>query len=378
MNNVFRKVAVAAAAMGTVGVLAFGGQAAVADPLPFPTYVGVGSDTTQDVMNGISDVLAPLVGSYNATGTPYIQTRSGGPEFTRPNGSGNGVKALAASIVGGNSYNSVLVGGVPTTGNIAGQVDFARSSSGPANNGAALTYLPFAKDAVTYATRTLSTIPDNIPLRNSSPSDTSSLTLENIYSCRTPLLDAATSISYSVGSDSVNTAAIQPLIPQSGSGTRSYFIGQIGLTEATLGACVSSRSNGVQEHDGTALTKNANIVPFSIAQYVAQSNGVVASRLGAAVVKEIDGVEPTEGVVPDLTTNADFPVTRDVYNVVESARITPGNVKYDATLTSIFVRTSTTPPSVCQQTPTIVQYGFIPIGVNCGVIAGTAALPTLP
>src|SRR5215475_11509682 len=89
----------------TVGVAAAAAvvfaSPAFADPVR--PYAAVGSDTIQDVWNGLtndSTAVAPSIASYNATsnGVAYqtIQTKTGGDWFARPNGSGDGAKALSA------------------------------------------------------------------------------------------------------------------------------------------------------------------------------------------------------------------------------------------------------------------------------------------
>jgi hypothetical protein len=88
-----------------------------------------------------------------------ITPKINGATFTRPNGSGGGIKALsdAFNSVGwtGSTYtDSAGVAHTCSAANISlsGLVDFARSSSGPAgssNNG--LTWVPFARDAVSFA-----------------------------------------------------------------------------------------------------------------------------------------------------------------------------------------------------------------------------------
>ena len=98
---------------------------AYADPPSFTTLVGVGSDTTENVVNGLGTVISSI-GSYDATGSATIQTRTGGPFFNRPNGSGNGQKALTASI----NPNGTDKWPAGTGVSITGQIDFARSSSG--------------------------------------------------------------------------------------------------------------------------------------------------------------------------------------------------------------------------------------------------------
>ncbi len=104
------------------------GGAAQADPAGAPTYrdlAGVGSDTTQGVVNGLADAITvggvKVLGSYDATGSANITTKDPAtkPNCTipRPAGSGNGVNALVASLDGN-----------------TGCVQFARSSSNNSAN----------------------------------------------------------------------------------------------------------------------------------------------------------------------------------------------------------------------------------------------------
>lgn len=292
-----------------------------AEPNGAPTYralSGVGSDTTQDVVNGLSDAVVgsdgtKLIGSYNATGGGNIQTKADAKcGFARPNGSGAGRTALLNSLAPGSAT--------------AGCIDFARSSSlnlaaTPAGQG--LTYIPFAVDAVTYATAAGSTIPRNL----------SKAQLTAIYQC------------------DPSTASIKPLLPQAGSGTRAFWLAQLGLTETTKGACVADTVNGVsvQEHDGRVLIAPDQIVPFSVAQYIAQSFGAITDLRGTAQLGQVDGVSP-------LALNTGFGIKRDVYNVVPTASL-------GASPTSdVFVGPSS---KVCAAPTVIQQYGF-GLNSNCG------------
>ncbi|MFD1273887.1 hypothetical protein ACFQ51_25905 [Streptomyces kaempferi] len=161
-----RLTAAMVAAAVVSGTLALASPAS-ADPTPAGTFrqlVGVGSDTTQDVLNALAGdtvngksyagtaVKAGDAGlaSYDAfvpdAATSTIQTRPGGPAFLRPNGSGPGRAALSMSLTGDKFPSSTGVA-------IKGQVDFARSSGGPSTSGTTLTYIPFARDAVGVAVR---------------------------------------------------------------------------------------------------------------------------------------------------------------------------------------------------------------------------------
>lgn len=309
------------------------------DPAPISGFVAVGSDTLQDVVGALSDgtsvtgsrvrstASGEYFASYNATGTPGIQAKIDGPTFGRPNGSGDGVKALSRSIDGA-PYTSGTAG-APAAVSISGQVDIARSSSGPGSNTDAngpLVYLPFGRDALSYAYSG-----DQANLGN-----LNAATLKGIFDCTTT---------------SVNGTTVTPVIPQAGSGTRKDFIGKIGLTENDIktvaaGGCVQVG----QEHDtqfladgSTPFPQNA-VTPISVAQWVAQNTGAANSRIGEGVkIGSPIAAAPTTGSGATVAPNKEFYDNatwgRDTYLVVEYARIDPSNAKFDAKLDNLLGET---------------------------------------
>ncbi|MEU6342093.1 hypothetical protein ABZ883_14260 [Streptomyces sp. NPDC046977] len=322
-----RKLVVAA--IGAAGLLTgtVCGSVAVADPSGSPTYrqlSGVGSDTTQDVMNGIANAVTingvKVIGSYNATGTANVTTKdpatTPGCNIPRPNGSGAGRTALLNSLQAGN-----------------GCLDFARSSSltlTAATPG--LTYVPFAVDGVSYAITPSSTVPRKLGLAD----------LKAIYHCDPAYVGTAPNFK------------LTALLPQAGSGTRSFWESTVGITEADVVAnvypCIKDTKNGsaVQEHDGRVLD-DKSIVPFSIAQYNSQSSQTVADLRGRAILGTIDGLAPN-------VLNTNFGVKRDVYNVIPTSKI--GTAPWS----TVFVGSNAL---VCQQTGVINTYGFA-ANPNCG------------
>src|ERR1700712_2377113 len=104
----------AVALTATTGLIATSINTASADPTR--PYAATGSDTIQDVWNGLTNdfgAVAPSIASYNAFVVPpasvvnatpalgvgyssYIQTKTGGSFFLRPSGSGAGVQSLSA------------------------------------------------------------------------------------------------------------------------------------------------------------------------------------------------------------------------------------------------------------------------------------------
>lgn len=303
--------------VGLVGALTFTASPAMADPAGSPTYrtlAGVGSDTTEGVMNGLSEVVLDSAGvkqiaSYDAFGSAQIQTKATGCVINRPAGSGAGVTALVASLDAGN-----------------GCLDFARSSS---NNSASyagknLTYVPFAVDAVTYGVRSDSTISRRLTKAQ----------LTTVYNC-------GAGVNY------------KPMLPQYGSGTRTFFLRSLGFTDAadftsqanhTCIGQTDSTGAPLQENNGTLITDPKQVVPYSIAQFLSQTTAVTPDVHGKVVLGQLDGIAPT-------VLNTSSTMVRDVYNVVPTARLT------DASVGDVFVGPTS---KVCANTNTIKRYGFAP------------------
>ncbi|MFY0407770.1 PstS family phosphate ABC transporter substrate-binding protein [Solicola sp. PLA-1-18] len=247
-----RRSLAAAATLAVVGsalAVAVPAQAAEADDPTFtPTgadLIGVGSDTIQHTLhllatggtvdgvavkgwNGQTPAPASRIASFSATGGGTIALPAGA--IPRPNGSGAG-KAL-------------LYGAKNNT-----DVDFARSSSqlNTEEVGAGLQAFPFALDTLVPAVSR--TVASNAP---------SSLTGAQILA----IYKGDATRWNQVGGTS--SATIKPLIPQAGSGTRSFFVAQLqalnGGTAVTLGSAVTE----VQEHDDTPIKSDPNaIAPFS-------------------------------------------------------------------------------------------------------------------
>ena len=319
-----RTSAVAIAAIATAALAAI---PAGADPVGAPTYreiVVVGSDTTQTVMNGLSDAITingvKVMGSYDARGSATITTKDPASHpvsctINRPGSSGAGVTALITANESG-----------------SGCVQVARSSSNTAANnpGRNLTYVPFAVDAMTYAVRSDSTVSKKLTTAQ----------LKSIYNCTAP----------GVGTN------FKPLLPQFGSGSRDFFLKALGLPNTadftTQFPCVKDTdANGqpIQEHVGTYLTDTKHLLAYSIAVYSSQVYGQAPAAQGKAVLASLNGVAPTI-----LNTSSSF--KRDVYNVVSTPKLA------EAPYSTLFVGPNAL---VCQRTDVITQYGF-GIAPNCG------------
>lgn len=325
---------------------------AIADPTNAPTFrtlAGTGSDTIQDVMNGFGNGF-PSVGTpvfdgiKDSTGTRILASYDAVPAgsnittkdptvnpnctFPRPQGSGQGVQALINHQADG-------------------CLQFARSSTNNSASfpGSNLTWVPFAVDAVSYATRDDSNVPKTLTIAQ----------LTTVYNCQGPAA----------------TGAIKPLLPHFGSGTRQFFLGQLGFTDAanfvtqpghTCIRDVSDKTGNppLEENDGTELDDPADLAPYSIAQWIAETNNQngVADRHGITLLREIKNA--TGAPVPPLLLNANSPMHRDVYNVVPTGQIGTGGL-----IDSTFVGPTS---AICSHPEVLSAYGFA-TNANCGSTA---------
>ncbi|WP_316522051.1 PstS family phosphate ABC transporter substrate-binding protein [Kitasatospora brasiliensis] len=317
---------------------------AVADPAGTPRaidIVGVGSDTTQAILNQLSvdynasltDPNAPRLYSWDATGSSPLVTKTGATSITRPNGSGAGVKALAA--------------------NTSTTVDFARSSRGPATGDATgLAFVALAKDAVTWSASA----------GGNAPAALTPAQLKGIYECN-PSFRTWNQIDSS--KPAVN---IQPVLPQANSGTRSFFLSAIG--NPVLGTCVA---DGPEENEGTdvSLNNNPNVVfPYSVAHYLGQTvggHGTATDAPGSLTLRNVILNNVSVAPVANNVINATFANSvfgRVVYNVVRNTEWTATDA-HGTALRAIFGQDGW----ICNDTKAdsdLRGFGFLPTAA-CGV-----------
>lgn len=220
---------------------------ATADPASTPDandVVGVGSDTTENVMDFLADghsgvggynagktASAALLASFDTVGSATITLRSGSAPITRPVGSGAG-KALLYGV--GNNTD----------------VTFARSSSAlnATEVSAGLEAFPFALDTLKMAV--------SGTVSSHAPASLSGAQILDIYKGNTT--------NWSTVGGTAGT--IKPYIPQAGSGTRSFFDAQLtalnGGTPIVYGGDVNDT---MHENTDTVLANDADAVaPFSV------------------------------------------------------------------------------------------------------------------
>jgi ABC-type phosphate transport system substrate-binding protein len=383
-------VVVGASAAALIGI---GLGPALADPPKGVTpaltsVVGVGSQTTQGVLDGIStayDATKPADDLYSwdainpatgAAGDTIVTKGSSSTDKTcaiaRPNGSSAGIDALA------------------TTKKDAGHpcIDYARSSSGPSSSSpSGFVWVGFGKDAVTWVTTSKAT---------GVPASLTAAQLKSIYSANT----GACLTWKNVGGTS--TATIVPALPQTSSGTRTFFLDAIGVT--TPGTCTvngeidipgdslnpvpleentgvsAKNSSGDYETGNTYFfANNANaLFPYSVADWIAQAakpagGAHTSSSFGHGLVtepKEISGVSPIHAGKPDTistpftTGTATLVFTRVVYNVVPNVGTASAPKIASGAITTIFGPKG----EVCADTSIIKGWGFLTLGSLCGFL----------
>jgi hypothetical protein len=147
-----------------------------------------------------------------------------------------------------------------------------------------------------------------------------------------------------VGGVNIPIVNIDLYVPQSGSGTRNFFLGIMSTNADVNGALPSwggvfdkgrSFTSGafgapgsgtqLQEHDGTAVATDPNgIFPFSVSAYISEGKSATLGTQnlihGSALVS-LGGVSPTTGLGQSKISNPAYPITREVYNVVPTYKL---------------------------------------------------------
>lgn len=388
-----KRLALSVAVMAAAVTPLFAGSAS-ADPKQLGALVGVGSDTTQDVLNAMAgnsnNVPYTPITSSSASGarqvisfdaTPpvgvadnCISPKVGGPTFDRPNGSTNGRAALSRAL-DGTKWGSAACGGLADLGGI---VDFARSSSGPASGdtGTTLTYVPFGRDAVSFA----------YYRAGGAGGPVTSLTRPQL----TTLFTTGT-LSVSNGIESVNIIACGI---QTGSGTFKFWntvtTASTSLENTATTTCNNLGGTGrLQENDAAGLKAKGDlaasgtqvVVGFSAANFVAKSNGVADGNpaplsVGLGSISDngagVNLGSPISGSAPNVAANATFYNSsifgRNVYNVLPSAIISGGG-NFD--IKTMFVGSTS---AVCSANAVIVQFGYLSLGAGCGTTTTKGSL----
>jgi ABC-type phosphate transport system substrate-binding protein len=284
--------AAAALVAGTVGT-------AQADPSKTPsltTLTGVGSDTVTPLFdNGIpGGAKGSFVHDYNATkpGNPVASWDAVNPatgaadqvittkaasssdkscQLDRPDGSSAGITALNADQTDSHTAN----------GQVVYCIDYARSSRAPKTTGREDAFVSLMRDAIDWS------YPKVKGESNPQPTTLDKAQLVDIYTCKLTKWSQ-------VGGKS--SATIGVVIPQSGSGTRSSWLTELGISSTTVEPCwqngtvkVGKATDVIEENtglspgnvaqftktqkfpDGKTIPAADDIFPYSIGDWIAQS-----------------------------------------------------------------------------------------------------------
>lgn len=420
------------AAVGASGVLAglaTTTKVADADPKQQTALVTVGSDTTQEVLNALAGenagALYTPIRSSQESGYRQIQSfdalnpdTSGDQCITpliksatiyRPNGSSSGVRALSRAIDGATTWGNGQVACASTGKSVAGLIDFARSSSSGSGTGTALTYVPFARDALTAAYYFSGT---------GGATAVTSFTRAELQSIATSNADYTEIVRGS------QTTRVYFCDIQSGSGTGGVWATTVGYTRETSanvaaytvckstaagaayanspsGALTGTNAGKLQENDTVglkakgdaikALATNASanvqvIVGMSAGNFIARANGVSAATIASGVrlagvsnngssvnlgLPFGDGSTPWDGtsqIQPNTTFYNDATFGRTLYNVFDSGRIADGDID------SLFVGSSSVLCSNANALSIVATFGFAQMSSGCGSTSLTRPL----
>lgn len=327
------------AGAGLVTALSLGlGMPAHADIAPAANdVVGVGSDTVQNLANFLADGDTAGTPGYNTAGNinrlisfdatadandraaylngstnasikalnPTIVLRAGTNPVQRPNGSGAGLAALNLDKGTNEIINFVRSSRLPTD---------AEQTTAINNGWGGLHVVRISTDALRIAAATTTNAPAAL-----TPTQ-----LVSIYSCTATTWTA-------VGGSATST--IIPLIPQTGSGTRSSFLADLkaanGNTDVTLGSCVQT----VEENDPASITTATSpadaIAPFSGGRKNLYDSGYFKDstvKFGSAPVALTSGLQLLSGTGSYLNTRGLFIVFRDK-DLASTVPFQPGGTK---------------------------------------------------
>ena len=214
---------------------------------------GNGATTTCGPGSGTTAGTGNTGGSVSTTGpcvlNPTVVLRTGLQGAQRPNGSGAGFKALAGDVTDGTyTINFSRASGAQHPVAVYGSCGTAATSSSPAVPCFDSIVVGHENVVMIAANGTTGHTTNAVPL--------TSTELTNIYSASPGVANAYGTtgcVTWNQVGGSATTPII-PLIPQPGSGTRSFFEGQLGLTDSTLGKCTVIS----EENDPTAIASQAS------------------------------------------------------------------------------------------------------------------------
>ena len=413
------KVAAATAAIGSIAAIGFvGNSPAQAEPQQYLNpIVGVGSDTTQDVVNafaGFSNGInyTPLqagtartqIASWDAfkpgtdpTLISCITTKVAQPQITRPNGSGSGVFALTAAFNAGATF-PVAADGCGPARSLGGIVDFARSSSGPdstknpSNPTGPLVFVPFGRDALTFAYIR----PSGSPVTSLTRAELNTIhvsgpqviggvpviacgiqTASGTFSSWRRAVNGASAGTWDPGTSVCNNVGVGAGLGRIQENNGPELVAKSALLASMSADACDGALDGI-----SASCANAQlIVGFSASQFIARTAGLgtpapaLTANGGLGLTNGVAAVTGTSpSFAPNPTFYADTNFGRDVYNVLPAETIIGADSQ--PALVAMFVGDTS---RVCSlSTTTIQSFGFLSLGTSCGSVTLRSNFRTAP
>jgi ABC-type phosphate transport system substrate-binding protein len=377
MRAISKFVAAGAVAATLVG-MGLGSGTAMADPSSTPsltTLVGVGSDTVTPLFdNGVpGGDSGSFVHDYNATSPTYpiaswdavnpstgvadqtitakgLNSSDTSCQLERPDGSSAGIEALNDDQT--------------DTNTVSGQstiycIDFARSSRAPNTTTFEDAFVALARDGIAWS------YPEVSGETNPQPTSLTRAQLISIYTC------ADTNWDQVGGKD----APIGVVVPQSGSGTRSSWLTELGIPTTTVEPCwqngtvtVSGTSDVIEENTGLSAGNVAqftttqdfgttcadgcapadDVYPYSIGDWIAQS--AAANGVGGHATSVWGHGNLTLGETANVSGTPESPTSE---NASDQEVINPDwnpqflRILYDVTRNGCYVSSDPTSTSVC-------------------------------
>jgi ABC-type phosphate transport system substrate-binding protein len=313
--------------------------------------------------------------------TEKIIVKQGCKKNLRPDGSSAGIKDLPA--YGKTSYTTIGKNHKKTKHTVP-CIDYARSSrprgsSDPAFAKGGDAFVVLAEDAVTYAVTSNTNVPNNLSKKQ----------LVEIFGCSVPAANgfAANTWGALLGPSAKGASqAIDPIVPQSGSGTLSFWMETaLGLPTDTEPSCgtAAKLGFGAQPEENEGISKvfllngkpNPNVIyPYSIGVYVSQAYH--SAKIGKTPTKSqnkfgkdergvlhLDSISGLGAPIINKKTNPKWnnsPFRRFLYDVVRYTTTTSNHIP--SYLNKWLGRTG----YFCKQKTVLEDYGFEPTRL-CGV-----------
>lgn len=363
----------AVAAVASAAVLVVSSGARADDPVHVLTAAG--SDTTEAVMHDVLTRFAASPANVDAVGVANIPAVPTGPGYVVPSDAACPSRTYVVSGSPPASYTAPNGSGAgrnalrdPT--NLAnGCIDIARSSSPPsASDPAGFRYFGFARDAVSWAAFNGGRAPVELTKNE----------IKGIYDC-----------SFTNWNQVGGTAGpIQRYLPQSGSGTRAFFISNIldGADPTIVSSASCPAVKIVEENKGNEITpadRPGAIVPYSAGAWIAQANGAIANARSTSTIRAItvSGVvlkpvaPPVFGkYAPNgpVISGGDFPGVRTVYNVLDTDSLAYAEALRAVGFDSADPVSGVRSPLCSGEMATVLEtFGFTPLAPNANGITCT-------